>query len=210
MSSKYEEQARREIEQQVGFRQWLSDRVAVIHRTASVADMLQKYGVSLRYGGNRPEQMFCPFHGNSRTMAAKYHPKDAHKPDHIWCFVCQEQWDVITLWKKFEDFRGKFSAALRHIEVIYGITPPEGPTADAEEKDESEQIEIETLFDVCERRLRAAKRAFDMRGYLAVGAILDKLSYRIEKGTVTHTVAKDVLKQVLDKIGVKERACPEG
>ncbi len=208
--SKYEDQARREIDQQLGFRQWLADRVVVIHRTVSAVDMLRRYGVTLRYDGNRPEQMFCPFHGNSRTMAAKYHPTTPGKPDHIWCFVCQEQWDAITLWKKFEDFNGKFSALLRHIEVAYGITPPEGPSAGAEEKDETERLEVEKLFEVCERRLKMTKRAFDMRGYVAVGAILDKLVHRLEKGSISYVDTKTVLMQVLDKIGAKERSCPDG
>lgn len=209
MASHYEAEARREIEQQEGFRRWIAERITTIHATASAADVLRRNGVKLRYGGKRPESIFCPFHGNTKTMAARFHPADSRKPDHVWCFVCNEQWDCISLTKKFEGYTGKFSGLLRIIERDYGITPPEAPPiVPDDEPDERELASVLLDLDVCERRLKMARRAFGMQGYLILGSVLDRVTHGLNAGTVPLSKAKETLRLVLDKIGEKERTCP--
>jgi hypothetical protein len=209
MANRYEDEARREIEQQEGFRRWIAERILVIHATATAADVLRRNGVKLRYSGQRPEQMFCPFHGNSKSMAARFHPADARKPDHVWCFVCNEQWDAISLFKKFENYEGKFSGLLRHIERDYGITPPEAPTLVMDdEPDQHELLEVTDLLNVCERRLKTTRRAFEMKGYLVCGSVLDRVSHGIDAGTLPLPTARETLRRLLDKIGEKGRSCP--
>ena len=211
MAGRFEDAARREIEQQEGFRRWMAERIVSIHANVSAADVLSRHGVRLRYNGQRPEQMYCPFHGNTRSMAARFHPATARRSDHVWCFVCHEQWDAITLTKKFEGYEGKFSGLLRLIERDYGIQTPEAPSALPEdEPDAEEALGVGVLLDVCERRLRQARRAFSMRSYLVLGSVLDKVTHGVEAGTITAPVASDTLRKVLDKIGERERSCPDG
>ena len=211
MAGKFDREARQEIEGQELFRSWRAGRIEVIHQTVTAADVLSRNGVKLRYSGKRPEQIFCPFHGNTKSMAARYHPADARKPDHVWCFVCNKQWDCIELFKKFENYTGKFSGLLRTIERDYGITPPEVPTVvPDDDSNEREWAEIALMMEVCERRLKSARAAFELRSYLILGSVLDKLQHGINAGTVRLPKAQETMQRVLDKIGEKRRACPDG
>lgn len=71
-------------------------------------------------------------------------------------------------------------------------------------------LDVTSMLDMCERRLKSARRAFDMRGYLIVGSVLDKIAHGIDAGTQPLPQARDTLQRVLDKIGEKIRACPDG
>lgn len=206
--SSFEDLARSEIELQEGFRQWIADRIEVIHQTTTAAEVLRRNGVRLRYDGQRPEQMFCPFHGNSKSMAARFHPSDARRSDHVWCFVCNEQWDCITLFKKFASYEGKFSGLLRLMERDYGIIPPEIPEISFGKEVAREELDqVAQMLGVCERRLFGARGAFAMRGFLALGSILDRVTYGINAGTVSLPKARETLQTVLTKIGEKGSAC---
>jgi len=205
----YRDEAQRELDREKIFREWIAARIGVIHQRISAHDVLSRYGTKLRYGGGRAEQIFCPFHGNTRTPAARYHPRDTRSNDHVWCFVCNEQWDCIELFRKFENLTGnKFSAVLRALERAYGIMPPESPPVADDEPDDHERNEVEMAFTVAETRLRHARKAFDMRGYLTIGSILDRLRWQFDNGKVLTPTVLSTLRKVLDKIGEKTRACP--
>ena len=138
-------------------------------------------------------------------MAARYHAADARSHDHVWCFGCNPKrpWDAITLFGKFADSTGKFTGLLRIIARDYGIQLPEVPSGVPNANDESAKHELaETLLmlDVCERRLKSARSAFDMRSYLIVGSVLDKLSYSLDLGGQPLPKARETMQQVLDKI----------
>jgi hypothetical protein len=206
----YKDDAQREHDQSKIFRDWIQTRIETVHQRVSASDVLSRYGVKLRYSGGRAEQMFCPFHGNKRTPAARYHPRDTRKPDHVWCFVCNEQWDCINLYKKFENLTSeKFSQVLRGLERAYGITPPETPSVHEDEPDDLERADVDMAFAVAEARLKGARKAFDMNAYLTVGSILDRLRWQFENGKVLAPTVRQTLQRVLDKIGAKARACPE-
>lgn len=206
--SRFEEAARQESERSGAYRRWMRARIEGIHAVLSAADVLQRNGVRLRYGGQRPEQISCPFHGKDNHPSARYHPQEGDSRAAVWCFVCNERWDAIGLWKRFTAFEGSFGSLLRTIESAYGIevpeTPPEASRAEVEDE------ELTQLFEVCEKRLRQAKRVFTLKGYITVSSVLDKLYHRLEQGTLFVPEAKATLYRVLDKIGEKERACPDG
>lgn len=206
----YREEAQASFDRDRNFRDWYDARIAAVHDHVSAYDVLNRYGVKLRYGGGRGEQMFCPFHGNTKTMAAKYHPKDVRSPDHVWCFVCNERWDCIKLFQKFENLTAdKFTVVLRSLERAYGIIPPERPPSSSDEPDDHETEEIDVEFAVAESRLKYARKAFDMKGYLTVGSILDRLRWQFENQKVLPSTVHVTLVKVLDKIGQKARSCPE-
>src|SRR5574343_824433 len=99
---------RREAEQEDSQRKlqraWIQERVAAIRATVSAYDVLRKFGVKLHHAGeNRIEQFSCPFHGKDTKPSARIYPAGPTGPSHAWCFVCQERWDAITLWRKFND-----------------------------------------------------------------------------------------------------------
>ena len=208
MGSRFEEEARREVGRSDAYRRWMRARIDGIHASLTAADVLQANRVRLRYGGQRPEQLPCPFHGRDNHPSARYHP-EGHTKAAVWCYVCNERWDAIGLWKKFHGFEGSFGSLLRSIERAYGIEIPEAPPEAAQEESK-EDAELQQLIQVCERRLRQAKRAFTLESFLRVSAILEKLYHRLDHGGIFVPEAKAVLSRVLDKIGEKERLCPEG
>lgn len=207
--SRFEDEARKELGQSDAYRRWIRARVDAIHQRLSAADVLAENGLRLRYGGARPEQVFCPFHGNTRTMAARYHPEEGDSKAGIWCFACNKRWDAISMWKEFKGFEGSFGSLLRSIERAYGLEPPEAPPEGAAEE-AAEDYELAQLFEACEHRLRGAKKAFSMEGFLTLSSLLERLYFRVEKGSIVLSEAKAILRKVLEKVGAKERECPVG
>lgn len=207
--SRFEDEARREISQSDAYKRWMKARIDAIHHKVSAADVLRENGVQLRYGGSRPEQVFCPFHGNTRTMAARYHPEEGTSRAGIWCFGCNKRFDAITLWKQFHGFEGSFGSLLRSIERAYGLEPPESPPEIGPEE-AGEDEELVQLFEACERRLRGSRRAFDMPTFLAVSSLLERVYFEVERGAVQPAPAKAILRKVLEGVGAKERECPGG
>jgi len=206
--NRYEDEARREIEHKETFRRWVQSRVETVHDRISASDVLSRYHVKLRYGGQRQEQMFCPFHGNKRTPAATYHPKEARSHDAVWCYVCNERWDCIALFRKFENLgsEAKFTAVLHRLERAYGIIPPEAPPVLDDEPDDTERQEIDEAFATADRMLRNAQKAFECRGYLTLGSALDRLSWQYENGRLQAPTVLERLRMVREKIVAKERA----
>ena len=204
-------EAAKEDEQREVWRKWIAQRVETIHRNVTVFDVLRKNGAQFRYG-DREEQISCPFHGRDEKPSARAYPESARGPSHVWCFVCNQRWDAISLWKKFsgrEEF--KFGALLREIESAFNIVPPETPSDSAEyvAEEDPEHIEVQHLFETCEKRLQRAKRQFDMQSFLKVCVVLDRLRLQVEERRLPLAKAKELLRQVLDKIGAKVRSCPE-
>lgn len=206
----FRKEAQRESFQQEALKGWIQTRIQTLHDRVTAHDVLRKFGVDLRYNTDRGEQIRCPFHGDDKKPSAKLHPESKDDPSHLWCFVCQKRWDCIGLYKMFTGFEGKFTALLRDMERTYGILPPETPEGLAIQKEDEEGKEIQRLFVACENRLLGSKRAFDLRGYLTLGSVLDRLAHEFKEHKVTHEVARETLRRVLAKIGEKERACPDG
>ena len=209
MSSRFEDEARKELGQADQHSRWMKARVEALHNKVSAADVLAENGIRLRYGGARPEQVFCPFHGNTRTMAARYHPEEGTSRAGIWCFGCNKRFDAITLWREFHSFEGSFGSLLRSMERAYGLEVPEAPPEGVIEE-AAEDYELAQLFEACEHRLKGSRKAFQMDGFLTVSSLLERLYFRVEKGTIVLSEAKQILRKMLEKIGAKERECPEG
>lgn len=185
---------------------WIAARIEQIHRNVTAHDVLRRNRVRLRQGGSELEEQFsCPFHGADNTPSCRVYASSPRSPSHVWCFVCRERWDAISLWKKFAGYEGGFTFLLTQIERDFGLTAPETPEEVEEEKDDTERNDVILLFDVCERRLKGAKNLFNMRTFLGIGSILDRLWYGFEEGTQTCEQARVVLQKVLVKIGEKEQ-----
>lgn len=206
MTRDFRSEAEQEARQSEAFRQWVRERIDQIRRQVSCEDVLARNGVRLRYGGHKAEQFSCPFHGKDNKPSTRFYPAEGGKPEGVWCFVCQERWDAISLFKKFEQFEGPFTRLLATMERSFGLQTPEMPREAARlDPDEPLHAEVEQLFDVCERRLLGARESFSMRSYLTLGSVLDRLHFRLEHGQTTGPEARKVLQQVLGKIGEKAR-----
>ncbi len=211
MARDFGREARDQVERQEASRLWVRARTDAVLKFVTAHDVLRRNGIKLKQSGaDREEQFSCPFHGRDNTPSARVYPETVRGPSHVWCFVCHTRWDVIGLWKKFSGADPKFTRVLAEIERAFGIIPPEAPPIDYDVGEDPEIAEIILLFDVCERRLLSAKRAFDMKAYLTIGSVLDRLRNQFEEQTATYNTLKDTLQKVLDKIGEKERSCLAG
>lgn len=199
-------EAEQEALQSAAYREWVSLRVRNIHDRVTPSDVLAKNGVHLKYSGHKPEQFSCPFHGKDNKPSTRYYPEELGKPAAVWCFVCQERWDSIGLFKKFEQLEGPFTRVLALMERAFGLSTPDMPREARRVLEPQENIDLRRLFEVCEHRLKGAKERFTLEGYLKVGSVLDRLAYQVRQGKQTPAVATQTLQSVLSKIGEKERA----
>jgi len=201
-------------------RVWYRQRVEAIHAKVTTYDVLRSNGVDLKQSGDaEPEQFSCPFHGVDTRPSARVYPEDAANRSHAWCFVCQERWDAITLYAKFNQLEEKpFGQMLSSMEKSYGLeTPPLPSEAVFDEKGRRQDALWETfltLYNVCERRLCDSYPSFkyldDRIGYLKLGSALDKLRHRAKNRSIDPEQAQSLLRRVLTKIQEKERKCPTG
>jgi hypothetical protein len=124
--------------------------------------------------------------------------------------VCRKRWDIFGLWKEFNsDPEMKFTLVLRELEKAFGIDTPEAPDMSREPVQRGpteEEQAVLRLLEVCESRLRNAKEAFTMKGFLVVGRILDNLHYRMGHQTIDLETAEKTARQILEKIAEKLRS----
>lgn len=193
------------------FKLWVATRIENIHARVSARDVLVRFGTQLKYG-SKEEQFSCPFHGQDTKPSARVYEETARGPSAVWCFVCQEYWDAIRLWRKFTEFTGGFTALLREIESEYNIPVPESPMqhyADYQGPDTYALDEVYHLMGICSRRLKSGRKAFDFESFSKVSILLDRLKLQVDEKRLGPAQAKPILEATLDKIGARIRACPE-
>jgi hypothetical protein len=207
MARDFQQEALRELAHKESVRAWIQLRIRNIHDRVSAHDVLRRFGVELRYeGSDHTEQFSCPFHGVDRKPSARVYPSDGTGPSGAWCFVCQERWDAISLWRKYTDETRPFTQVLADMEREYGIAVPEAPRGPIKASNESELPEdLIRLMRACEGRLRAEKAAFEPKAHLTLGVLLDRVHFQVRTGHIPHKEAEIRLRRILDKIGEKVR-----
>jgi len=183
------------------FHDWYKLRAANIRSNVSAADVLSRNGVTLRRHGTVSEQISCPFHGKDSRPSAKYFPEEGDSKSHVWCFVCHENWDTISLWKKFTGTE-RFSDILRQIERDFGLTVPEAPLArpDQDKHEDPLALDVQRMLDSCERLLRDHRESFEMLRHLKLGSLLDRTRHHLERGQISLETAKQRLDQIAERI----------
>lgn len=187
---------------------WFEQRVKAIHETVTVYDILRRNGISLRHTTDRVEQIACPFHGKDEHPSARIYPGSPSAPAHIWCFVCRERWDAISLWKKYGgDETKKFHQVLSELEKAYGLKPPEisrSGFSQAETAADKDRSQFDSLLSMCEERLINVREDYatfgDMVGYLTVGSILDKVLFGVTEGRLSFRDGCALLTQLRQRI----------
>lgn len=204
-------EALRDAQRNEVYKEWVRQRTETLRNRVTAYDVLRHFGVHLKYAGDsNEEQISCPFHGQDASPSARVYPESARSASHVWCFVCQERWDIFSLWKKFQsqdDMR--FTQVLLGLEKAFGIITPEAPEMDREAKPRGpteEEHEVLDLLAVCERRLRQAKPHCEMESFLKMGQVLDNLHLKVNNRDIDVAAAKKLARTLLDKIGEKIRS----
>lgn len=211
--TRHEREAAREGDAERARLHWMKLRVDNIHRHVTVFDILRRNGVELKQvTDDQTEQFSCPFHGVDRKPSARVYPESPQSPSHAWCFVCQERWDAISLWRKFNAGEDKpFSRILSEIEKFYQLTVPPIPKVAFADQEDDKAVALEDFerrIAAVERRLKQARPAYqdDMVAYLRISSVLDKLYHHIlHKEEMAPAKGRRILAQIMDRIGEKER-----
>jgi hypothetical protein len=188
---------------------WVNQRKEVLKSSVSAHEVLKHFGVSLKFNGDRMEQICCPFHGDS-DPSARFYTAQGDKSSGVYCWVCRKRWDIFELWKEFQgDTEMKFTAVLFGLEKAFGIITPEAPDMTRDDvprgPTEKEQAVLDRL-DVCERRLKLAKPQFQLKGFLILGKLLDNLHYQVKHNHIDIDLAEKNVQLILNKIGEKTRS----
>lgn len=213
-SKKHEDEAERELAGHQLVREWIQTRISRIHERVTLYDVLRKNGVTLDYE-DRASQFSCPFHGKDTNPSARAYPADGAGPSHAWCFVCQERWDAISIWKKFNGSEKKFTRVLTEIEIAFGLTRPEfpdelkalGEDQAAEAAEENFEV-FHQLERACENRLVTGKKAFTMKAYASAVSLLERVGTRVLDRRMSHQEGEGRLRSLLDNISKRRRDCP--
>lgn len=173
--------------QQTGFQEWIKRRVREVHQRYSAYDCLVENGVTDIPDESTPTQLFCPFHHNVNTMAARYYPRQGGRPSYLRCFVCKENWDGLNLYAKFK--RVRFMDALVALERRFHIKVPRRPEtpeykelADRGSGYVSERwADVPYVLEVLERKLARIRDKCAMGDYVKFCRVLDHVAYDFDK-----------------------------
>ena len=197
------------------FREWTAIRKDTLRDKVKAHDVLRYFGISLKFSGSEHrEQIPCPFHDDSDPSARVYPDEGPNSPSGLYCWTCfgGKRKDIFDMWKSFKGDEGmRWTQILRGLEEAFGIEAPKAPTLSHENYESirgpsEEEVDVQDLLKVCERRLRDSKPSFKMEGFMVVGQCLDRLHHRLEKNLIGLAEAKTVIRKVLDKISEKVRA----
>jgi hypothetical protein len=150
-------------------------------------------------------QMFCPFHGNVNTPAARYYPSSGHRTDYVRCFRCHENWDAINLYIKFKGV--DFMTALRELERRFGVRiemrPDDSTLIDAP-KDRSSDgyvseawTDVPRVLDMLDRKLMRLRPTASMHDFVKFCRVLDAVRYDLDLSKGQQTTA---MVEVLGKL----------
>jgi hypothetical protein len=172
--------------------EWIKKRVHAVHERYSAYACLVEHGVTDVPDETTPTQLFCPFHHNVSTMAARYYPRAGGRPAYVRCFRCKENWDALNLFAKYKRIR--FMDALVALERRFHIRIPRRPDmpeykelADRGSGYVSEKwADVPYVLKLLEGKLARLRDKCAMADYVKFCRVLDHVAYdydRIEKST---------------------------
>ena len=215
--SRFEKEAQQESLARKLLHEWIQQRISLIHERVTLYQVLRRNGIDLEYV-DRPTQFSCPFHGQDTKPSARAYPESEGGPSHAWCFVCQERWDVISIWKKFSgETDKKFTRILTEIEQAFGLTQPAFPDglSLSQESVEAQAAEADVepfnrLVSACERRLADEKKVYDLKSYTKAVSLLERITARVLDRRMSVEEGQRLIKALLSNISKRAKACPAG
>jgi len=141
-----------------------------------------------------PISIFCPFHGNVNTMAARYYPASGRKSDYVRCFRCHENWDCLNLHMKFKG--QTFMEALRELERRFRIQverqPEEAEPEPVVDKSSSNYVseawsDVPRVLFMLEERLGRMRETASLHEFVRFCRVLDSVSYDLDRAKGEQT-----------------------
>lgn len=193
--------------------QWLHRRLEAVQKKYSAYQCLHEHG----HGEELVDEetaisIFCPFHPNTKTPAARYYPSDGNTTSHVHCWgSCHASWDSINLFMKFKGV--SFMDALRTLERRYNIhieQRPDGPPIE-EPKDRSSANytsdawqDVPRVLAMLEGKLFRLKDTASFSDYVKFCRVLDVVQYDLDKNKGVQTIE---MAEVLTKLRDLMNSC---
>ncbi len=187
-------------------RDWVRRRIAAVQDKYSAYDALLELGVEGIVDQDTPVSVFCPFHPNTNTPAARYYPASGRNEGYLRCFACKENWRAINIFAKA---RGKrFMDALVELERRYRINIPKRPELpeyvdpiDRKSDYQSEQwADIHRVIPILESRLIRLRGRVHMPEFVRFCRVIDAVSYDFERTGKSTPEMTNILRKLMGKM----------
>lgn len=190
--------------------EWIKRRADAVRTKYTAYQCLHEHGHGEHLvDEDTPISVFCPFHPNTATMAARYYPASGRKTDYVRCFRCHENWDSINLYLKFKGL--PFMEALKDLERRFGIKVERIPEM-AEEvplpADKSSSSyespawqDVPRMLGLLEGKLVRLRETASLLDFVRFCRVLDSVSYDLDrlKGEQTNEMV-EVLGRLREKM----------
>lgn len=189
---------------------WIRRRKQAVLERYSAFDALVEFG----HGGelvdpDTPVQMFCPFHDNKNTPAARYYPASGHRSSYVHCYgSCKASWDGVSMLMRFRGV--EFMEALKELERRFKIKVPQRPEESLPEpKDRSSPTyeseswgDVQRVLAILEKKLSGLRGLVSMQDYVKFCRVLDAVQwdYDAARGQQSHEMVSALarLRQMMD------------
>lgn len=160
---------------------WVERRVRAVesHYTAFMA--LQEIGVDM-IEEHTSQQVFCPFHDNKNTPAARYYSSSGRKPAHFWCFKCKDRLGGIGVYAKSKNI--KFMDALSALEKRFKVKVPRRPESSPIahiEKDSGYEsqawADVPRFLGILEKKLSRIRDKSGISEYVRLCRLIDAIEW---------------------------------
>lgn len=175
--------------------EWLRRRKEAVLARYSAFDALHEFGHGeALVDPDTPVQIFCCFHDNKNTPAARYYPASGHRSDYVHCFgSCKASWDGISMLMKFKGI--EYMDALRELERRFQIRVPKRPEESIPEpKDRSSSRyeseawgDAERVLKMLEARLARMRDRVSMLDFIRFCRVIDAVDWDLEKSRGQQT-----------------------
>lgn len=152
--------------------------------------------------------VFCPFHTNVNTMAARYYPASGRRSDYVRCFRCHENWDCLNLHMRFKGvgFMDALKDLERRFRIVVERKPDDAPEEPIVDKSSSSYVsdawsDVPRVLAMLEEKLARLRPMASMHDYVKFCRVLDSVSYDLDraKGEQTQEMV-DVLAALKSKM----------
>lgn len=192
---------------------WIRKRADSVRQVYTAYDALVEFGHhEALVDQDTPVQIFCPFHYNVNTAAARYYPSWGHRSDYVRCYSCKENWDSINMFMKFRGL--PFMDALKELERRFRLKVPkrpDSPVPEPKERGSSLYVseawsDVPRVLDLLERKLARVRDRASLPDYVKFCRVLDRVRWDLDaaKGEQTEAMVR-----VLDRLRGAMDSLPE-
>jgi len=185
---------------------WIRRRVEAVRSKYTAFDALIEIGVEGLVDEETPISLFCPFHHNVNTPAARYYPPTGRDSGYLRCYACKQNWRSIDIIAKF---RGKkFMEVLQELERRFKIHTEkrpeilvyEEPTERGSDYVSDKWADIPRVLALSEKKLLRIRDTCSLTDYVKFCRVLDAVSFDFDKTGKSTPEMVSVLQKLMIRI----------